>query len=75
MLIIRLLRFKIKNINSLPTKIIIIIVYKRYKKYTNIKIAASRLNRRLRLFTRKWEHLTAFVFFTIIENILLSILL
>jgi len=75
MLIIRLPRFKIKNINSLSTIIVIIILYYGYIRYTNIKIAAKRLNRRPRLFAQKWEHLTAFIFFTIIENILLSILL
>jgi len=44
MLVIRLLRFKIKNINSLPTKTVIIILYYGYKRYTNIKIVARRLN-------------------------------
>ena len=53
MLIIHLPRFKIKNIDSLPTTIVIIILYYGYKRYTNIKIAARRLNQRLRLFARK----------------------
>ena len=47
---IRLPCFKIKNINSLPTKTVIIILYNRHKKNTNIKIAAKRLNQYLKLF-------------------------
>ena len=53
MLMIYFPHFKIKNINSLPTKAIIIILYSGYKRYTNIKIAARRLNQYLRLFTQK----------------------
>jgi len=34
----------IKNINFLPTKFVIIILYNGYKRYINIKMAAKRLN-------------------------------
>jgi len=44
MLIIRLLYFKIKNINFLPIKIVIIILYYKYKRYINIKIVTKKLN-------------------------------
>jgi len=44
MLVIRLLYFKIKNINSLPIETVIIILHYGYKRYINIKIAARRLN-------------------------------